>query len=705
MASDARTLAADDRALIERVAARIAELRLEVPALLTIESGRPLSLLASQTMLFFEPIVLALLRLDYRFARLVEDRGALEALSCAIEAAVEARGGAARRAGGTGVSLDPNAIRSILATDCGSTTTKAILIERGDDGYRLVVRGEAPTTVEAPHEDVTRGVLNAIREIEELAGRRILDGERIVSPANGDVGVDLYLSTSSAGGGLQMMVSGLVLQMTGESAQRAALGAGAIVMDVIALNDGRRPHEKIRRLRQLRPDMILMSGGTDGGDVKRVAEMAELLVAADPRARLGAGYEMPLIYAGNRDAAPVVSDNLARRTALSVVPNLRPSLERENLKPARDAIHDLFMEHVMAHAPGYRRLREWSPVPIMPTPGAVGLLIEKVARRDGLAVVGVDIGGATTDVFSVFQGVFNRTVSANLGMSYSVSNVMAEAGIENILRWVPFAVDEAELRNRIKNKMIRPTTIPHTLEDLVIEQAISREALRLALEQHKALAVGLKGVQTERTISDIVAQEESGASLVNLLDLGLVVGSGGVLSHAPRRAQAAAMMVDAFLPEGLTQLAVDSIFMMPQLGVLSTVHEEAAAQVFEKDCLIRLGAVLAPIGTSRPGQPCVSVEVAVPGHVATERKVAFGEMALLPLPPTGTARVTAVPDRAFDLGLGRGRPLTADVPGGVVGLIVDARGRRPFTLPDAPAARIAKLREWNRALGLYPREV
>jgi uncharacterized protein (TIGR01319 family) len=185
------------------------------------------------------------------------------------------------------MTLSPENIRSILATDCGSTTTKAILIERQQDHYRLVVRGEAPTTVEAPFEDVTRGVLNAVREVEELAGRPILDGDRIVTPQNGTTGVDLYVSTSSAGGGLQMMVSGLVLQMTGESAQRAALGAGAIVMDVIALNDGRRPHEKIRRLRQLRPDMILMSGGTDGGDIKRVAEMAEILVAADPKARLG----------------------------------------------------------------------------------------------------------------------------------------------------------------------------------------------------------------------------------------------------------------------------------------------------------------------------------------------------------------------------------------------------------------------------------
>jgi uncharacterized protein (TIGR01319 family) len=603
------------------------------------------------------------------------------------------------------MGLDPKSIRSILATDCGSTTTKAILIERGEDGYRLVVRGEAPTTVEAPFEDVTRGVLNAVREVEELAGRRILDGERILTPQQGEAGVDLYLSTSSAGGGLQMMVSGLVLQMTGESAQRAALGAGAIVMDVMALNDGRRPHEKIRRLRQLRPDMILMSGGTDGGDVKRVAEMAELLRAAEPRARLGAGYELPVIYAGNRDAAGIVRECLEKRVALSVVPNLRPRLEQENLKPARDAIHELFMEHVMAHAPGYKKLMSWTPVPVMPTPGAVGIIIEKVAQRDGVAVVGVDIGGATTDVFSVFQGVFNRTVSANLGMSYSVSNVLAEAGIENILRWVPFEVDEADLRNRIKNKMIRPTTIPQTLEDLVIEQAIAREALRLAFEQHKSLAVGLKGVQTERTISDIMSQTESGASLVNLRDLGLLVGSGGVLSHAPRRVQAALMMVDAFLPEGLTQLAVDSIFMAPQLGVLSTVHEEAATQVFERDCLVRLGAVLAPIGGGRPGHPCLTVELTVPGQPARTLRVPFGEMRLLALPESGRAHLTAIPERGFDLGLGRGRPLAADVQGGVVGLIVDTRGRRPFQLPADPAERIHQLREWNRALQLYPREV
>ena len=109
-------------------------------------------------------------------------------------------------------------LRSILATDCGSTTTKAILIEYVDGEYRLTYRGEAPTTVEAPFEDVTRGVLNATMEVEELSGRKLLDDDSIITPQKGDSGVDIYISTSSAGGGLQMMGAGVVKSMSGESA-------------------------------------------------------------------------------------------------------------------------------------------------------------------------------------------------------------------------------------------------------------------------------------------------------------------------------------------------------------------------------------------------------------------------------------------------------------------------------------------------------
>ena len=598
--------------------------------------------------------------------------------------------------------IEKDKITRILATDCGSTTTKAILIEKRGTEFRLSTRGEAPTTVEAPFEDVTRGVLNSVMEVEELSGVRLLDGETIIKPKSGDKeGSDVYISTSSAGGGLQMMVAGVVLTMSGESAARAALGAGAIVMDVIASNDGRLPHEKIERIRTLRPDMILLSGGVDGGTVSHVVELAELIAAADPKPRFGVGYNLPVIFAGNQDARELVLKTLRDKSAIEVVENIRPVLERENLRPARNKIHDLFMEHVMAHAPGYRKLMEWTDVPIMPTPGAVGLLIENIGKSQNIAVLGVDIGGATTDVFSVFQGVFNRTVSANLGMSYSVSNVLAEAGEKNIMRWLPMEMSEAEVRNRIRNKMIRPTTIPSTLEDLKLEQAIAREALRLALLHHMSMAVGLKGVQQERTISDAFAQSRTGETLVSMMDLSLVVGSGGALSHAPRRVQSAMMTMDAFQPEGVTRLTVDSIFMMPHLGVLTEVHPEAAYEVFEKDCLIHLGTCIAPVGQSREGAKCVHVKVVKADGRESETHVEFGNVAVLPLGVGESATATINPERGFDVGAGGGKSLEAKVEGGLVGIIIDCRGR-PLALAEDNRTRMEALRKWAVQLDAYP---
>ncbi|MFO7651865.1 MAG: glutamate mutase L [bacterium] len=598
--------------------------------------------------------------------------------------------------------IEKSKITRILATDCGSTTTKAILIEKRGDEFRLTTRGEAPTTVEAPFEDVTRGVLNSVMEVEELSGIKLLDGETILKPKRGDKeGTDTYISTSSAGGGLQMMVAGVVLTMTGESAARAALGAGAIVMDVIASNDGRLPHEKIERIRTLRPDMILLSGGIDGGTISHVVELAELISAADPKPRFGVGYNLPVIYAGNVAARELVIDTLKDKSALVIVENIRPVLERENLGPARQKIHDLFMEHVMAHAPGYRNLMEWTDVPIMPTPGAVGLLIENLGRTRNIAVLGVDIGGATTDVFSVFGGVFNRTVSANLGMSYSISNVLAEAGEKNIMRWLPMPLSAAEVRNRIRNKMIRPTTIPSTLEDLKLEQGIAREALRLALKHHRSMAVGLKGVQQERTISDAFAQTRTGETLVSMMDLSLVVGSGGALSHAPRRSQAALMLLDAFQPEGVTRLTVDSIFMMPHLGVLTEVHPEAAYEVFEKDCLVHLGTAVAPVGAAKDGAKCVSVVVRRKDGQTMEAGVAFGDIKVLPLPIGESATASINPERGFDVGAGPGKSVEANVEGGLSGVIIDCRGR-PLALPEDDNKRMELLRKWAVQMDAYP---
>ena len=564
-------------------------------------------------------------------------------------------------------------IKTILATDCGSTTTKAILIEYIDNEYRLTYRGESPTTVEAPFEDVTRGVINSIIELEELSGRSILKEDTIISPSKNNKGVDIYISTSSAGGGLQLMVAGVVKNMTGESAERAALGAGAIVMDILASNDGRQYHEKVKRIRELRPDMLLLSGGVDGGTKSHVVELAEVIESAKPKPRLGINYKLPIIYAGNKEVRDIIEDRLLEISDLSVVANIRPTLDEENLQPSRDKIHDLFMEHVMAQAPGYKKLMSWTHAPIMPTPGAVGEIIKKIADVENISVIGVDIGGATTDVFSVFDGHFNRTVSANLGMSYSICNVLAEAGVENVLRWVPFDIESEDLSNRIANKMIRPTTIPQTLDDLKIEQALAREALNLSFIQHKEFAVSLKGIQKKRTISDTFDQSMSGETLVDMMKLDLLVGSGGVLSHAPKRSQAARMLIDSFLPEGITELAVDSIFMMPQLGVLSSIHPEAAIEVFNKDCLIKLGTCIAPVGKYIKNSLMFNYKIDT-GDKVIEGVLKTGEIKLIEL-DVDECNITLNLEKGYDIGYGKGASKNINIQTGEVGIILDGRGR------------------------------
>jgi uncharacterized protein (TIGR01319 family) len=585
----------------------------------------------------------------------------------------------------------------VVATDCGSTTTKAILLQRTEEGWRQTHRGEAPTTVEAPFEDVTRGVLNAVQELEELSGLKLLQDGRIKTPREDGLGADAYISTSSAGGGLQVVVGGVVSSMSAASAQKAALGAGAIVMDTLAVNDGRAAYERIERVRELRPDMILLAGGVDGGTRKHVIGMAEQLRAARPRTRLGGAFNLPVIYAGNTACASEVTELLEDLSAFTAVQNVRPAMEREVLGPARDTIHELFMEHVMQQAPGYPRLMEWVDAPVMPTPGAVGLIMQSIATQRHINVVGVDIGGATTDVFSVFDEHFNRTVSANLGMSYSVSNVLAEAGLANVLRWVPFDVDESDLRNRIGNKMIRPTTIPQVPAELSIEQAIAREALRLAFEQHKTFATSLKGVQKARTIADAFRQV-SADTLVDMMALDLLVGSGGVLSHAPARHQSMHMLIDAFAPEGVTELAVDSIFMMPHLGVFSTVDPEAATEVFERDCLIYLGTCVAAVGQLGAGRPAMRVRLTgLPeGHDPGDSEFTLhaGELKLVPASREQQVKAVIEPEGTVDVGAGPGKVLERRLRGGVTGLVFDARGR-PLRLSDTAAERVAALERWH----------
>ncbi|MCU0611917.1 MAG: glutamate mutase L [Candidatus Eisenbacteria bacterium] len=545
-------------------------------------------------------------------------------------------------------------------TDIGSTTTKALLFRRDGQTWR-VHRAEAPTTVEHPHEDVIVGVLQAFGALEQSAGMRLLEDGRPVVP---------YLSTSSAGGGLAMVVTGLVKQVTSASAERVALGAGAIVLDVLAMDDGRTAYEKIEALRQTRPDIVLLAGGFDGDALSGPVFLAELLREAGLAPKHGAGVPIPVIFAGNAEAAGLVQQTMGDHYLFHLVPNIRPSSTRENLEPAREAIHSLFMHHVMAHAPGYPRLLELVSGRVLPTPAAFMKILQHAAGDHGQRMLAIDIGGATTDVFTVSERTAFRTVSANLGMSYSALNVMRSAGVSTLRAFAPGFGTE-ELVDRIGNKHGNPTGLPRTGRDMEVEWALAAGAIREAVRAHLALRRGdaLSRDAEEFSLRTVLSgsrdRKRTRVDEFDLSDYDVLVGSGGILSHS-RRDVAAMILVNALRPRAPIRLAVDSAFMFPHLGALVEQAPALALRLFNELALVPLGTT---VGRERGGFS-VGSGIHVKGTTSRGRTVQetipWGRLALVGVRDDEQAALTM---RAGGAALGQ--QFTVDRP--AVGLIVDAR--------------------------------
>ncbi|OYD15321.1 hypothetical protein CH333_06045 [candidate division WOR-3 bacterium JGI_Cruoil_03_44_89] len=554
----------------------------------------------------------------------------------------------------------------IIIIDVGSTFTKAHFVE--DD---LFVTQYAKTTVEKPAEDVMIGVRNAIRGIEEKTGRKFLDGDKIIIP---------FLATSSAGGGLQMLVAGLVRRITADSAERAALSAGAIIMDVLAIDDGRTPYDKIGAINYLRPDMILFAGGEEGGAVSTVTGIAEIISMAKPKGRFV--EKIPLVYAGNKDAREFIQSTLGKVLDVYMTENVRPRIDIENPVPAREKIHELFMEHVMERAPGYEKLKELVSAPILPTPGAMSRMVKNIAKNWHKNVLCVDLGGATTDVFSCVNRVFNRTVSANLGMSYSMGNVLHNAGVENVMRWIPPDIDEDNIKDEVANKMLDPTKIPKDEVDMMIEEALAREAIRLAFRYHKNFAEAKRAAYLVDKFASTLRPKKSipyvmakvGRSEMKPIEV--IIGSGGALSYARKREDALLILLDGLQPTGITEMGLDNRFMLPHLGALDQIHPDTAWDLFERFCFIPLATCIAPPGKVEYGKTVLHIrgdeDIRVSGGEILKKRL-NGEYEII-FPGKKTMKIEIHGDAVLD---GRGRPIR---------------------IPEEKSLRTKKLLEWRKAL-------
>ena len=550
---------------------------------------------------------------------------------------------------------------SYLLVDIAHNTTKAILIQ--DKTLTAIIK--TPTTVDEPTLDVTEGVMDAIKQIQQEKFLDILTGDKVRPEFK-------LLCSSNASGGLHMVITGVIGNISGESAQRAALGAGALLIDTFSKDDRRPEYRKIAAMRTMKPDILLMSGGTDGGATSQVFEMAEIIQKSDIKPRYGAEYSLPLIYAGNVSIQTQVDDILGENGyALKMVENVRPLINKENLGPARESIYDAYMEHVIIHSPGYPKLATWTDERIVPSQAMVGKMLYEYAQQRGVNLIAADIGGDTTDIYSVYNGVFNRSLNAGIGLTYGISNIVKEAGIDKVLRWLPAMMDERSVRNIIGNMMIKP---PQTLsgEEQQIQSAVAREAIKLGIEGHKVIASRLKGVITERTLSDMFDQALE-PTLLNMMKTQVVVGKGDAFSNQTME-NSMIILMDAVQPEGITELYLDPDNMAAPLGNLLDHDKETALDLYNMHGLQFIGTSITPSGALADGQEALRMEFTNHQEVKVSHSFSSGELTMIPLKDMESIELNLIPNR-LDLGSGRGKVVKKVVRAGKLGLIVDTRGR------------------------------
>ncbi len=431
-------------------------------------------------------------------------------------------------------------MKRYLIADIGSTTTKVLFVQ--DD--KILAREEARTTVEKPEEDVAIGLALATQLITYKLKEEIAEHDLLFS--------------SSAGGGLQIVAIGVTKIYTAKSAYNLALNSGAIVLDTLAFDDGRIPLERIQCLDQARPDLILFAGGFEDGTINQLVEIAELISLSKIHPKFEI-RKLPIIYAGNSSALPFVNDILGDKFSLQPVPNINPNPDIENFAPARQAILDTFINHVMSSAPGYRSVCDRAFRPPLPTPIAVEKILSLYSKRENKRIYAFDMGGATTDCFSIAEHVTRRSVAANLGMTYSLPHVLKLCGIKKIMSILGKEYNEHEVLNFIGNRYIRPVTISETEHELRIEEAIAQTIIAEAFRTHQDLET---------------------------MDYDLVIASGGFIAHHPDKDKIQHIIAKALRLGSHTSVAIDTSFILPHLGVLSQVNESLAMKLFEENVTI-----------------------------------------------------------------------------------------------------------------------
>lgn len=575
---------------------------------------------------------------------------------------------------------------SVLALEIGTVSTRVILFDVVEGKYRFIGQGVVPTTLGAPLNDVSVGVKEALDQLHDITGRVFFnaEGQLVVPSQSNGSGVDACVATVSVGPPINVVAIGLLEDVSTESAKNLASTTYARVVETMSLNDRRGTVERLDTILHRHPDLIVVAGGIEGGAKGSVLNLLEAvglacyLIPKDQRPEV--------LYAGNSELVGNVQESIGTLANLHIAPNVRQSYESEQLTPSQPALAKIYRLVRSRQIKGIQEVDQWTGNHLMPAATTFGRTIRYISKeyastRKG--VLGVDVGASATTIACAFAGDLRLSIHPGLGLGENLPEILNLCPITDILRWVPVDISENNLRDYIYNKAIYPTSLPITRDELAIEQAIACQAMLLAVRQAgKSYPPGIPG------------------SLPGLLPwFEPIIASGGVLIKAPNPNQALMMILNGLQPTGVTTIALDRNNLAAALGAAAGVTPLLTIQSLDAANFVNLCTVITPIGRAAPGTPILRVRLSGDNALASEVEVQYGTLTKIGLPMGQTGTLHLTPLHRFEVGMGGlGRGGTVKVAGGILGVVIDARGR-PLRMLAEPSRRRELLNKWLEVVG------
>lgn len=564
---------------------------------------------------------------------------------------------------------------SVLGVEIGSINTRAFLFDVVEDSYRLISSAVTPSTHTAPSFDVGEAIYEAISRLEAVTGRVFFDHEAnlmMPSQPNGE-GIDHFVITTSCVPDLNVVVFGLLNDVSLESGRRLAYSTYTQVVEAFGITDRRALNIQLDAVLATRPDLIIFAGGTDGGANRSLARIADLAVSALqilPRDR-----RPQVLYCGNAALADELHTSMDRYANVRVAPNIRPSLDQEILEPAMEQLSAMVMEKVYEKVGGLQRVSALCSVP----PRLSSQAFHRVIRFLGQlydptkGVLGFDVGASFT--VASFAGVRSSVLNTfNYGLGEGIAHLLERTDISQITRWLVEPVSDDDARDYLWQRSLYPLDVARTPGEFALELAATRQLLRLAM----------RDLQSRSALPSTRFEP--------------IVISGSALNRTVTPVQSLLTILDGIQPLGICPLIMDKHGIMPILGAIAEFNPVLAVQVLESTAFTNLATVVSVDSKAHHGAPVLSARLDYPDGSFMEAEVKQGTIISMPLASgvSGQLRLRMLRRGEIEDISVSNEPIR--VRGGVCGLVLDARGR-PMKLPSDDTVRRARLKEWEFLLG------